>query len=107
MTTSTTMTAPTLVKTAARRRTNWQKQGVAYLFLLPALLVFTLVTWYPILNTILYSFQKVNLGGVQGWVGFQTMYACLGTQFLYAWKNTLIYVLLSLVMGQWCQLFWR
>ena len=70
MTTSTTITAPTVVKTKLRRRINWQKQAVAYIFLLPALLVFTLVTWYPILNTILYSFQKSQsrrcsrLGGV-------------------------------------------
>jgi ABC-type sugar transport systems, permease components len=95
-----TMTAPTLVKTAARRRINWQKQGVAYLFLLPALLIFTLVTWYPILNTILYSFQKVNLAGVQGWVGFSNYVRMFGNPIFYmAWKNTLIYVLLSLVMG--------
>ena len=100
MTTSMTMTAPTLVKTAARRRINWQKQGVAYLFLLPALLIFTLVTWYPILNTILYSFQKVNLAGVQGWVGFSNYVRMFGNPIFYmAWKNTLIYVLLSLVMG--------
>ena len=65
-----TMTASTKVKatSSSRRHINWQKQGVAYLFLLPALIIFTLVTWYPILNTILYSFQKVNLGGFQGWV---------------------------------------
>jgi len=65
MTTSA-LTAPTNVRTATRRRINWRKQGVAYLFLLPALIVFTLVTWYPILSTILYSFQKVNVAGFQG-----------------------------------------
>ncbi|HLO29567.1 MAG TPA: sugar ABC transporter permease [Anaerolineales bacterium] len=100
MTTSTTMTAPTLVKAVPRRRINWQKQAVAYLFLLPALIVFTLVTWYPILNTILYSFQKVNLGGVQGWVGLSNYVRMFGNPIFYtAWKNTLIYVLLSLIMG--------
>jgi multiple sugar transport system permease protein len=94
------MTAPTIVKANSRRRINWQKQAVAYLFLLPALLVFTLVTWYPILNTILYSFQKVNLGGVQGWVGFANYVRMFGNPVFYtAWKNTLVYVLLSLVMG--------
>ncbi len=100
MRTSTTIAAPTLVKATFRRRIDWQKQGVAYLFLLPALLVFTLVTWYPILNTILYSFQKVNLAGVQGWVGFSNYVRMFGNPIFYtAWKNTLIYVLLSLVMG--------
>jgi multiple sugar transport system permease protein len=92
-----TITAET---TKPRRKINWQKQGIAYLFLLPALLAFTLVTWYPILNTIVYSFQKVNLGGVQGWVGFSNYTRMFGNPIFYkAWENTLIYVLLSLVMG--------
>jgi multiple sugar transport system permease protein len=86
--------------TSPRRRINWQKQGVAYLFLLPALIVFTLVTWYPIVNTILFSFQKVNVGGVQGWVGFSNYVRMFGNPIFYkAWENTLVYVLLSLVMG--------
>jgi multiple sugar transport system permease protein len=73
---------------------------MAYLFLLPALAIFTLVTWYPILNTILYSFQKVNLGSVQGWVGFSNYVRMFGNPIFYkAWQNTIVYVLLSLVMG--------
>ncbi|RPJ21356.1 MAG: sugar ABC transporter permease, partial [Chloroflexi bacterium] len=88
------------VKATSRRRINWRKQGVAYLFLLPALLVFTLVTWYPILSTILYSFQKVNVAGFQGWVGFSNYIRMFGNPIFYtAWQNTLVYVLLSLVMG--------
>jgi multiple sugar transport system permease protein len=99
MTTST-LTASTTVKAASRRRIDWQKQGVAYLFLLPALLAFTLVTWYPILSTIIYSFQKVNVAGFQGWVGFSNYERMFGNPIFYtAWKNTLVYVLLSLVMG--------
>jgi len=97
-----TLTASTKVKatTSPRRRINWQKQGVAYLFLLPALIIFTLVTWYPIVNTILYSFQKVNLAGVQGWAGFSNYVRMFGNPIFYtAWQNTIIYVLLSLVMG--------
>jgi multiple sugar transport system permease protein len=42
----------------------------------------------------------VNLGGVQGWVGFSNYVRMFGNPIFYmAWKNTLIYVLLSLVMG--------
>lgn len=94
------MTAIDTVKTTSRRRINWQKQGVAYLFLLPALIAFTLVTWYPIVSTILYSFQKVNVAGFQGWVGFSNYARMFGNPIFYtAWKNTLVYVLLSLVMG--------
>src|SRR5690349_4022783 len=99
MTTSA-LTASTKVKSTPRRRINWRKQGVAYLFLLPALIAFTLVTWYPILSTILYSFQKVNVAGFQGWVGFSNYERMFGNPIFYtAWQNTLIYVLLSLVMG--------
>ena len=83
-----------------RQRFKWREQGVAYLFLLPALLVFTLVTWYPIINTILYSFQKVNLNGFQRWVGFANYTRMFGDPIFYtAWQNTIVYVVLSLVMG--------
>lgn len=100
MTTSA-ITAPTNVEaTPRRRRINWRKQVTAYLFLLPALAAFTLVTWYPILSTIIYSFQKVNVAGVQGWVGFSNYVRMFGNPIFYtAWKNTLVYVVLSLIMG--------
>ncbi len=99
--TSTIMTVPTKIKATPRRRMiNWQGQGLAYLFLLPALLAFSLVTWYPILNTIVFSFQKVNINGFQGWVGFSNYERMFGNPIFYtAWQNTLIYVLLSLLMG--------
>ncbi len=100
MTTTTNIAATTNIKAILRPRINWRKQGVAYLFLLPALIVFTLVTWYPIINTILYSFQKVNVGGFQGWVGFSNYVRMFGNPVFYkAWQNTTDYVLLSLVMG--------
>jgi multiple sugar transport system permease protein len=99
MTTST-LTASTNIKATSRRRINWRRQAVAYLFLLPALAAFTLVTWYPILSTIIYSFQKVNVAGVQGWVGFSNYERMFGNPVFYtAWQNSLVYVLLSLVMG--------
>jgi multiple sugar transport system permease protein len=99
MTTSA-ITASTDVRATPRRRINWRKQAVAYLFLLPALAAFTLVTWYPIVSTIIYSFQKVNVAGVQGWVGLSNYERMLGNPIFYtAWKNTLVYVILSLIMG--------
>lgn len=99
MTTSA-ITTTTPMATTRRRRINWRKQATAYLFLLPALIAFTLVTWYPILSTIIYSFQKVNVAGFQGWVGFSNYERMFGNPIFYtAWENTLVYVLLSLVMG--------
>jgi multiple sugar transport system permease protein len=92
--------ALTNVKLKSRRRFNWQEQSLAYLFLLPALLLFALISWYPILKTILYSFQEVNLKGFQGWVGFSNYIRMFGNPIFYTvWKNTLDYVLLSIAIG--------
>lgn len=99
-------TAQSQAQSRSKPRINWRQQFVAYLFLLPALIAFTIVTWYPILNTILYSFQKVNLAGVQGWVGFSNYTRMFGDPVFYkAWENTLIYVLLSLVLGAMVPIF--
>ncbi len=92
--------ARTKIKTPARQRINWQRQALAYLFLLPALLTFAVITWYPILNTILYSFQKVNINGFQGWVGFSNYVRMFGNPLFYtAWQNIFVYIILSLLMG--------
>jgi multiple sugar transport system permease protein len=100
MTSATTASTSPTTQAASRRSNYWRKQGLAYLFLLPALVIFILVTWYPIVNTILFSFQKVNAGGFQGWVGFSNYTRMFGNPVFYvAWKNTLMYVILSLVMG--------
>jgi multiple sugar transport system permease protein len=92
--------ALTNVRAKSRQRFNWREQGLAYLFLLPALLLFALINWYPILKTILYSFQEVNLKGFQGWVGFSNYTRMFGNPIFYTvWQNTLGYVLLSIAMG--------
>ena len=90
----------TNVKAKSRRRFNWREQRLAYLFLFPALFLFALINWYPILQTILYSFQEVNLKGVQGWVGFSNYVRMFGNPVFYTvWQNTLGYVLLSIAIG--------
>ena len=90
----------TNVKAKSGRRFNWREQRLAYLFLFPALFLFALINWYPILKTILYSFQEVNLKGVQGWVGFANYVRMFGNPIFYTvWQNTLGYVLLSIAMG--------
>jgi multiple sugar transport system permease protein len=87
-------------QTDSRFRINWKSQRLAWLFLLPALILFALVCWYPIFKTIIYSFQEVNLRGFQGWVGFDNYRRMLGNPIFYTvWKNTLSYVLLSIAMG--------
>ena len=82
------------------RRIVWAEQVTAYLFLAPALLIFALFAWYPIAQTVLFSFQNVNINGDSSWVGldnFRRMFA--DPLFLIAWRNSFTFASLSLAMG--------
>jgi multiple sugar transport system permease protein len=83
-----------------KRRFRWSEQITAYLFLLPALFVFGLFAWYPILKTIMFSFQKVSLNAESTWIGltnFQRMLA--DPNFGIAWQNSISFAMLSIAMG--------
>src|SRR6185369_1610069 len=86
--------------TKSRKRSQFSEQVTAYLFLLPALFVFGLFAWYPIIKTIIFSFQKVSLAGESTWIGlsnFQRMLA--DPSFKIAWTNSITFALLSVGMG--------
>lgn len=75
-------------------------QITAYLFLLPALLVFGLFAWYPIIKTIIFSFQKVSLVGESTWIGLSNFQRMLADPlFKVAWTNSITFALLSVGMG--------
>ncbi len=77
-----------------------QEQLYAYLFLLPALVLFALFSWYPILKTVLYSFQKVGLRGPVAWVGLLNYVRLFGNPaFAIAWKNVFEFIILSIIFG--------
>ncbi|MER5850503.1 sugar ABC transporter permease [Streptomyces sp. NPDC002012] len=83
-----------------RRGSGSRKQFTAWLFLVPALLVFGLFAWWPIVRSLLLSFQKTNLVEPAVWVGldnFRTLFddPLLGT----AVGNTLFFVVLGLLIG--------
>ncbi|AXE82533.1 ABC transporter permease [Streptomyces atratus] len=83
-----------------QRGTGARKQFTAWLFLVPALLVFGLFAWWPIVRSLLLSFQKTNLVEPAVWVGldnFRTLFddPLLGT----AVGNTLFFVVLGLLIG--------
>ncbi|WP_406498953.1 sugar ABC transporter permease [Streptomyces sp. NBC_00846] len=83
-----------------QRGTGSRKQFTAWLFLVPALLVFGLFAWWPIVRSLLLSFQKTNLVEPAVWVGldnFRTLFddPLLGT----AVGNTLFFVVLGLLIG--------
>jgi multiple sugar transport system permease protein len=82
------------------RQYRFKNQVNAYLFLLPALLIFAIFSWYPIVTTIIYSFQKVGLTGPSSWVGLQNYARMFGNPvFSTAWLNVLQFVGLSIIFG--------
>ena len=97
-----TQPAPTSLTKSGKSiwRAKLRDQINAYLFLLPALLIFAVFSWYPIITTVLYSFQKVGLRGPTGWVGLKNYVRMFGNPvFGTAWLNVLEFVILSLIFG--------
>ena len=81
-------------------RRKLQDNLTAYGFLAAALVVFALFSWYPIIRGVLLSFQQVNFVADPTWVGldnFRTLFA--DPLFLTAWRNTLLFTALALVVG--------
>lgn len=78
-------------------------KGMAYLFILPAILFFLLLIAYPLINVIWDSFQNKNLlnPNVKGFVGFKNYIKVLQNEyFLPSLWNTVLYTILS-VSGQY------
>lgn len=83
-------------------RTSHLTRGVwvALLFLLPALLVFGLFSWWPIVRGLLISFQRTNLVDPAVWVGLDNFATLFGNPLLgRAAGNTLLFVGLALLIG--------
>jgi multiple sugar transport system permease protein len=95
-------TAVTRQSFKPRRRIHWGEQAAAYAFLVPALTVFFLFAWWPIFNSIVMSFQDVNLrdAAESTWVGFdnyQRMFK--DPTFVASWRNSFEFALLSVMIG--------
>jgi multiple sugar transport system permease protein len=86
------------------RRTplTWVRGGglSALIFLLPLLFVFGAFSWYPIVRTVLMSFQHTNLVQAPTWVGWQNFSNVIhDPQFPIAVKNTAYFAFLALIFG--------
>lgn len=89
----------------ARLTPSEQFSWIPYLYLVPALLLYTIVLVYPLIDTFLLSFQEVTtLGGEREWVGLRNYEAIL-TDSLF-WEslfNTFIFsfgmVFIPLILG--------
>jgi multiple sugar transport system permease protein len=76
----------------------------AYWFLIGAVLCFALFSWYPMVREIIMSFQgkQLNTDGqpVTTWVGFENYRRIINDPtFWTAWRNTLEFTLLALLLG--------
>jgi ABC-type sugar transport system permease subunit len=72
----------------------------ALVFLIPALVVFGVFSWWPILRGLLISFQRTNLVDPATWVGLENFRTLFADPLLTtAIRNTLLFVGLALLIG--------
>lgn len=91
--------ATTAVKKKAFGR-KIAEQATAYAFLAPAIVLFALFTWYPILRGFVLSFQHVDLVEGSSWVGLENFRLVLGDPLFWrAWGNTLQFTWMALLLG--------
>lgn len=83
-----------------RRGGGVRRELTAWLFLVPALLVFGLFAWWPIARGLLISFQETNLVDPAIWVGWENFAAVFADPLVgTAVRNTLLFVGLALLIG--------
>ena len=81
---------------AARARSNLTGYG----FLFGATICFAYFSWYPMIKEGIASFQYTNSVDVTKWVGTDNYHAVVNDpSFGQAWKATVIFALLALVLG--------
>src|SRR5260221_9602625 len=91
-----------LAERQALRRTRlfFQRNLGGYLFLLPALVIFALFVWYPVVLGFIMSFQNVDMinpAAWVGWVNYRNVFS--DPLFGIAWRNTLAFTGYALLFG--------
>src|ERR1700743_3712923 len=77
-----------------------RRNASAWAFLIGAVLCFSFFSWYPIVRGIIMSLQKPVYGGGYAWAGFSNYIRIIhDPTFWQAWRNTLEFTLLALVIG--------
>src|SRR3954451_19035764 len=73
---------------------------VAYAFMAGGIACFALFSWYPLVRGVLLSFQQVNFVTDPEWVGLDNFSNLLKDPlFWIAWRNTLLFTGLALIIG--------
>lgn len=83
------------------------KKGVtAWLFLVPAVLIFATFSWYPILRGFIISFQSIDLINPPKFVGLENFRLLFqDADMPTAWMNTFYYTFLGVIFGYLVPLF--
>ena len=92
---------PAPLRTAGRRslRRKLRDNLTGHAFLLGAVICFAFFSWYPMVLEIIMSFQRTRRG-VTTWVGWSNYERIWNDpSFGAAWRNTLLFTLLALVLG--------
>jgi multiple sugar transport system permease protein len=77
-----------------------RRNASAWAFLVGAVLCFSFFSWFPIVREIIMSFQKPEYGGGYAWAGFSNYIRIIhDPTFWQAWRNTLAFTILALVIG--------
>ena len=77
-----------------------RRNASAWSFLIGAVLCFSFFSWYPIVREVIMSFQKPAYGGGSTWAGFGNYVRIIrDPTFWQAWRNTLEFTILALVIG--------
>jgi multiple sugar transport system permease protein len=91
--------APARSRAGASLGPKIRRNTTAHGFLLGAVLCFAFFSWYPMCREVVMSFQKTQLGVTSwaGWANYRRIFA--DPTFWTAWKNTLEFTVLALILG--------
>ncbi|MEC2345279.1 sugar ABC transporter permease [Paenibacillus barengoltzii] len=97
-----TVKASASVSRKPRRGSNWKQYMWGYLFLVPAIAIFIVFLWVPIIKGMVYSFYNIDFVKGNTFVGLDNYVKVFNNpDVLLSVRNTLYYMLLCLVIGFW------
>ncbi|GIO34474.1 MULTISPECIES: carbohydrate ABC transporter permease [Paenibacillus] len=93
---------PAIKNKSPKRRGLFKKHFWGYMFLLPAVVIFILFLWVPIAKGALYSFFEIDFVKGNTFVGLDNYIRVFHDPDVWtAVKNTLYYMLLTVIIGFW------